>query len=278
MRTGRSASAGGLSGSTRQQHRWTASRAAGEGFHDGSSGTIYGIRRLGERGGALERRARTPASRRRAPCRAARCRAAAGCCCRWRRPAPQARALRIEQRQEVDLPAVVERLRAAERRLGRGRGAAASSARWRSSRERDQRVLDVLERAHDAVLVAQQRFAWPLSAISLIACVRPALKIGIASSAEALVKRAAPRSMLFSSTFWRPNSAPRKSRGKPFRLRLLPARIGGVELRLQRQQIGPALQQRRRLSGAGGRASASPLQGTMLAALNAWSPISTAMR
>ena len=35
----------------------------------------------------------------------------------------QARALRIEQRQQIDLPAVVERLRAAERRVGRGGGA-----------------------------------------------------------------------------------------------------------------------------------------------------------
>ncbi len=46
-----------------------------------------------------------------------------------------------------------------------------------------------------------------------MACVRPALKIGIASRPATLVKRAAPRPMLFSSTFWRPNDAPRNSRG-----------------------------------------------------------------
>ena len=70
----------------------------------------------------------------------------------------QARALRIEQRQQVDLAAVVERLRAAQRRFGGAAAAAAMSARWRSLPKRDQRVLDVLERAHDAVLVAQHRF------------------------------------------------------------------------------------------------------------------------
>ena len=42
---------------------------------------------------------------------------------------------------------------------------------------------------------------------------RPALKIGIASRPATLVKRAAPRPMPFSSTFWRPNDAPRNRRG-----------------------------------------------------------------
>jgi hypothetical protein len=84
----------------------------------------------------------------------------------------EARALRIEQRQEVDLAAVVERLRAAERGFrGPGRrlqvfGTLALVA------QRDERVLDVLERAHDAVFVAQHRLVLAASAISLIERVR----------------------------------------------------------------------------------------------------------
>ena len=69
----------------------------------------------------------------------------------------EARALRIEQRQQVDLAAVVQRLRAAQRRFGgRGRGLQGFGA-LPFIPECDQRVLHILERAHDAVLVAEQR-------------------------------------------------------------------------------------------------------------------------
>ena len=66
---------------------------------------------------------------------------------------------------------------------------------------------------------------------------------------------------------------------EPFRHRLLAARVGGVELRLRSEQVRPALQQ---LGGLTGHAPperwARTVDGTMLAALNAWSPMSTAMR
>ena len=55
--------------------------------------------------------------------------------------------------------------------------------------------------------------------------------------------------MPFSSTLRRPNAAPRKSRGNHSACRLLAARVGGIELRLRGEQVGPALEQRRRLSG-----------------------------
>ena len=70
------------------------------------------------------------------------------------------RALGVEQRQQVDLAAVVQRLRAAERRIGGCRGAvAATRARCLSSFERDERVLDILQRAGDRIFVAQDGFA-----------------------------------------------------------------------------------------------------------------------
>jgi hypothetical protein len=72
----------------------------------------------------------------------------------------EARALRIEQRQEIDLAAVVERLRAAERGFrGAGRRLQVFGTLPLVA-QRHERVLDVLERAHDAVFVAQHR---PLS-------------------------------------------------------------------------------------------------------------------
>ena len=67
-------------------------------------------------------------------------------------------ALRVEQRQQVDLPAVVQRLRATERGIGGGRGALQQLRALPFVVERDERVLDVLERAHDGVLVMEHRF------------------------------------------------------------------------------------------------------------------------
>ena len=70
----------------------------------------------------------------------------------------QARALRVEQRQEIDLAAVVERLRTAERGFRRSRGALQQLRPLPLVAQCDERVLDVLERAHDRVLVVQHRF------------------------------------------------------------------------------------------------------------------------
>ena len=61
-------------------------------------------------------------------------------------------ALCVEQRQEVDLAAVVERLRAAERGFGGSRRALQEPGALALVAQGDERVLDVLERAHDPVL------------------------------------------------------------------------------------------------------------------------------
>ncbi len=85
--------------------------------------------------------------------------------------------------------------------------------------------------------------------MSLIACVRPALKIGIASSAATLVKRAAPEAEAIDLGAAAAEQRAEEEPREPLGLGLLPARIGGVELRLRGEQIRPALQQRRRLAG-----------------------------
>ena len=115
--------------------------------------------------------------------------------------------------------------------------------------------------------------------MSLIACVRPALKIGIASSAATLVKRAAPRAMPLRLMPSRPNTAPRKSRGNHSAIACCRRALAASSCALRGEQIGPALQQRGRLTRhAPAERLARRVDGTMLAALNAWSPMSTAMR
>ncbi len=88
-----------------------------------------------------------------------------------------------------------------------------------------------------------------LSATSLMARVRPQLKIGIVSRADTLVKRAAPRSIVFVSTSWRPNKRAREEAREPLRRGLPAPPVGRLELRAGGEQVRPTLEQRRRLSG-----------------------------
>ena len=89
--------------------------------------------------------------------------------------------------------------------------------------------------------------------MSLIACVRPALKIGIASSAATLPKRAAPRLEVVQLDALAPEQRAEKEPREPLRGGLLPARVRRVQLRIQGEQVRPALQQRRGLSRPGRR-------------------------
>ncbi len=115
-------------------------------------------------------------------------------------------------------------------------------------RQRDQRVLHVFERAHDAVLGAQQRFA--LAAFGdVVDRLRAAgvedrhgeqaRHVGEAGGAQT---DAVQRHVLLAER--RVEKQPRE----PFGGGLLAARIGRIELRHQREHVGAALQQRGGLS------------------------------
>ena len=123
----------------------------------------------------------------------------------------QLHALRVEERQEIDLAAVVQRLRTTECRVGRRSSAIERLRALPFIGQRHERVLDVFQCARDRVLVAQDGFA--LSALGDVVDRLGALKIGIANSAATLVKRAGPRATPLRSMLSRPNTAPRRSRG-----------------------------------------------------------------
>lgn len=101
-------------------------------------------------------------------------------------PHRQPRALRVEQRQQVDLSAVVQRLRTPQRRFG-GRGGRLQRLRALPPEDSATSAFSTSSSARTMPSSARSSASrWPASAMSLIAWVRPALKIGIASSAPAL--------------------------------------------------------------------------------------------
>ena len=73
-------------------------------------------------------------------------------------PHAQLYALSVEQRQEIDLPAVIERLRTAKRGFGRSCSALQQLCSVPLIVERDERVFDILERPHDRVFVTIHGF------------------------------------------------------------------------------------------------------------------------
>ena len=165
----------------------------------------------------------------------------------------QAHALRVEQRQQVDLPAVVQRLRAAECGVGRSGSALQQLRALTFLVERDERVLDVLERTHDRVFVAEHGLA--LAALGDVVdrlsppCVEQRHREQCSDIAEA---RRAERDAVDIEALAAEYGAEHEPR-EPFRHGLLPARVRGVELRLRGEQVGTPLQQCSRLSCTRGR-------------------------
>ena len=111
-----------------------------------------------------------------------------------------------------------------------------------------------------------------------MALVRPALKIGIASSAATLVKRAAPRPTPLSSSPGGRTARRRTAAGT------IPPWLGdGARWPLRAARFSARRSGRRCSSvagwpGCGDGTTTAPLRARWLAALKAWSPISTAMR
>ena len=200
------------------------------------------------------RQARTPPTRRRAPCKAARCRAGVAYCCRSRSTRTgEAHALRIEQWQQVDLPAIVEGLRAAQRRFGGGRSALQQLRRAAVRRPSATSVFSTSSSARTiAVLVMEDRF--PLTALGDVVDRLRAARVedGHREHRRTFVKRAAPSAMPFTRKSSATEQGAQKEPREPLRLRLLPARVGGVELRLRGEEVRPALQEIGRLSGLRG--------------------------
>ena len=144
--------------------------------------------------------------------------------------------------------------------------------------ERDERVLNILERPHDRVFVVDDRF--PLGALGdVVDCLRPSRiedrhrqqRGDIAEARSAKVHAVHIEALA-------PEHGAKNEPREPFCGGLLPARIGGVELCLRGEQVRPPLQQRGRLSCMRRWNDSVLREGTIFAALNAWSPISTAMR
>ena len=157
-------------------------------------------------------------------------------------------ALSVEQRQEIDLPAVVERLRVAKRRVGRGRRALHQLCSVPLVVERDERVLDVFQGTRDRVFVAQDGFA-----LSTLGDVVDRLRASGVEDRHRQQRRdigetrRAKGHAIEIDALATEHGAEDKAR-EPFGHRLLPAGVGGIELRARSEQVRPPLQQLGRLT------------------------------
>ena len=145
--------------------------------------------------------------------------------------------------KQIDLPAVVQRLRMSERCVRRGGGALQGLCPDALVTERNECVLDVLERAHDGVLVAQQRLVLAASGDLVDRARAPPVEdrhrqqVGHVAEAcgaeiETVHVRALATEQCADEETW-----------EPFRRRLPTSKVGRLQLRSRCEQIRAAFEE-----------------------------------